>query len=447
MASSNIQNQRRQSRVQSQMRRMRKTSVALDQRTGEMLARVYLARRIEYQIDYYEKRIRENEDKSDLFFRLGALVMTASSLFAALNTQSPSAELNMLITALPAVAALIASFRQLYQWERQAALYRDTVFGLEEARLLVPDMDQYNPRKVFEVFPQLVIASEKVFEDEVNQWGQLARGNEKEDEDFDPLRAVAEQYGLDIFDEDGDVDESRIGQLGEILTAARSGDVMSVAQVLSIQTEGGNTATISRKTNLDEDGVNVVTDVSIDEDLADALGDAGYEHADNLVDDPVSVDYEPGAPEVDTSDEVETLVSDDYGPTDEAVFYEEDARELNLTYQTDTLVSDDYGPTDEVEYDENGNIIAEVTEATMEGEITEPTMADENEIGEPTMEGEVDYALMDVGEPSMEGESAFANEEISDEPTMNGEDSVMMNGNGHMDDPATVTEDDGEARG
>src|SRR5690606_10324704 len=130
MVNPELHSQRRQSRMQQQMRRMRRTGVALDQRTGEMLARVYLARRIEYQIKYYEQRIRDNDEKSDLFFRLGALVMTASSLFAALNTQSPSAELNVLITALPAVAALIASFRQMYQWERQAALYRDTVFGL-----------------------------------------------------------------------------------------------------------------------------------------------------------------------------------------------------------------------------------------------------------------------------------------------------------------------------
>ncbi|MEQ8676408.1 MAG: SLATT domain-containing protein [Aggregatilineales bacterium] len=434
MVNADIQNKRRQSRVQRQMSRMRRTSVALDQRTGEMLARVYLARRIEYQIEYYEQRIIDNDKKSDRFFRLGALVMTASSLFAALNTQSPSPELNMLITALPAVAALIASFRQLYQWERQAALYRDTVFGLEEARLLVPDMDQYNARKVFEVFPQLVVASEKVFEDEVNQWGQLARGNEKEDEEFDPLRAVAEQYGLDIFDEDGDVDESRIGQLGEILNAARSGDVMNVAQVLSIQTESGETATITRRTQLDGDSVSVVTDVEMDEDMAEALGEAGYAQAEAMA---VAVDYEAGAPEVDSSDEVDTLVSDDYGPTDEAVFYEETAPELNLTYETDTLVSDDYGPTDEVAYDEHGNVI---------GELVEEPMLDE--ISEPTMDGEAEYVSETVTEPTMDGEETYSSEEIT-EPTMDGEE-AMMNGNGHMvedETPATVTEDDGEARG
>ena len=156
------------------------TDVKLDSKTSDLLLRLYLSRRIGFQMEWYKSTIKLAEGNSDFMFRLGAMVMTLSSLMAALSTQTDSPEIKLFTALLPAFAALIASFRQLYQWDRQASLYRDTVFGLEETRLLVPDEDQWSLDVSHKIYPELVEKAENVFYEEVNQWGQIALGSEDE---------------------------------------------------------------------------------------------------------------------------------------------------------------------------------------------------------------------------------------------------------------------------
>jgi len=191
----------------------------LDRKTADLLLRMYLSRRINYQTEFYQSRVREFDDNSDLMFRLGALVMSLSSLFAALSLQADSAVLRLITAILPAVAALIASFRQLYQWERQAGIYRDTVLGLAEAQLTVPDKDLWNESTGLDVYTELVNQAERVFQNEVSQWGQVAIGKPEEEAKQDAMRLFAEEYNLDIFNPDGTLDESKLGQLQHILGA------------------------------------------------------------------------------------------------------------------------------------------------------------------------------------------------------------------------------------
>lgn len=231
----------------------------LDARSAELLTRIYLSCRIDYQLLYYRAKTTDYEANADLMFRLGALVMTISSLLAALATLSDARpEVRLATALLPALAALIASFRQLYQWDRQAALYRDTVLGLERARLLLPDQDALDDRTALDIYPQLVERSESVFQGEVNQWGKIALGSvEGEEGTQDPLRAFAEEYQLDVFTEEGQVDEERLALVRDILTAAR-GSTASLAALTLDQPPGQITA---RASNAEEDEDDNLSDI------------------------------------------------------------------------------------------------------------------------------------------------------------------------------------------
>lgn len=195
---------------------------ALDNRTAEVLTRVYVARRLDYQYDYYRRKMRDFESNSNRAFQAGALIMTVTSLLAALGTgDSAPGWLRLSIAILPALAALVASFRQLYQWDRQAQLYKDTTLGLQRASLALPDLDQVDSRTAIRVFPDLVARTEKVFEDEVNQWGQIALGDQEKKEEQDSIIQFAKDYGIDIFNEDGELDDSKVESVRQILAVAR----------------------------------------------------------------------------------------------------------------------------------------------------------------------------------------------------------------------------------
>ncbi|HLA44132.1 MAG TPA: SLATT domain-containing protein [Aggregatilineales bacterium] len=151
--------------------------------SADTLLRVYLNKRIDGQLEFYKARVREFDTNTNFVVSLGALVMAASSIISAIGTTQNSAELALITALLPAMAALIAALRQLYQWEKQASLYRDASLGLQEARLLMPDWDQYDNRSAQVIYPRLVEAAEQVFVAEINQWGQIALGVDKEAED------------------------------------------------------------------------------------------------------------------------------------------------------------------------------------------------------------------------------------------------------------------------
>jgi hypothetical protein len=150
---------------------------AHSQQDVDLLFNIYQTKRIESQAKFYQSRIKENNQNADFTFGAGALIMTISSLVATISAtvKDPfwTPFLTVMSAMLPALAALMASFRQLYGWERQASIYRDALLGLERVRLLAPDNDRISAADLTKVYPELVTSSEKVFTGEVSQWGQF----------------------------------------------------------------------------------------------------------------------------------------------------------------------------------------------------------------------------------------------------------------------------------
>ena len=186
-----------------------------------MLYRVYAHKRIEAQVDFYQSRIKENERNADFTFGMGALVMTISSLVATVgaSVRDPfwTPALTVMSAILPAFAALLAAFRQLYGWERQSSIYRDALLGLEKVRLLAPDDDRVAASSLQEIYPDLVQRSETVFTGEVSQWGQYVVDKDGEKSQGDA--AMNQLFGsLNLTDAQRETIQS-------ILVAGKAGDV------------------------------------------------------------------------------------------------------------------------------------------------------------------------------------------------------------------------------
>lgn len=151
----------------------------------EFLFKLYLQKRLGSQTKFYESRVRENELNSNFTFTAATLVMTLSSLFATIGASDPGGSMRWLVflsAVLPAFAALLAGFRQLYGWDRQVAIYRSAKLGLERAALIVPDNDLISESDIAEVYPRLIASTELVLTNEVNQWGQFLLDKEKQNE-------------------------------------------------------------------------------------------------------------------------------------------------------------------------------------------------------------------------------------------------------------------------
>ncbi|GIL11736.1 MAG: hypothetical protein BroJett038_04560 [Chloroflexota bacterium] len=147
-----------------------------------LLFNIYLEKRLQGQLTFYESRIRENDLNSDFTFTLGTFIMTLSSLLATISASAAIPLLALISAVLPALSALLAAFRQIYGWDRQSAIYRDAVLGLEKIRLLAPDDDRLPFSDITPIFPRVVMTSEAVFTAEVNQWGQIFTASAEQEE-------------------------------------------------------------------------------------------------------------------------------------------------------------------------------------------------------------------------------------------------------------------------
>ncbi len=196
-----------------------------------VLYRIYMEKRIQAQIDFYESRVRENQYNADITFGVGAFVMTLSSLVATISASSGgSPALSVIAAVLPAFAALLASFRQLYSWERQSNIYRDALMGLERVRLLAPDDDRMSIADLTRIYPRLVTGGETVFTAEVNQWGQFIQNKDKlgaEDaKDAASIQSMVANF--DLTDEQRQVIAS-IVSTGKPESAGQSGDAKTTS--------------------------------------------------------------------------------------------------------------------------------------------------------------------------------------------------------------------------
>lgn len=187
-----------------------------------LLFRIYMEKRVESQVDFYQSRIRENELNSDFTFTAGAFIMTLSSLIATLSAGGALLGLSLIAAILPAIAALLASFRQLYGWDQQITIYRDSKLGLQRARLLAPDDDKVGEVDLVEILPQLVVASEEVFTSEVSQWGQFIAEKEKALAAGDTIAEFKQLFAPTMVDPQGNLrlSDAQLGAIQSILAAA-----------------------------------------------------------------------------------------------------------------------------------------------------------------------------------------------------------------------------------
>jgi SMODS and SLOG-associating 2TM effector domain 1 len=169
----------------------------------DILYQIYMEKRVAAQISFYESRMRENQLNADFTFTVGALVMTLSSLIATVSASGGLPFLSLISAILPAFAALLGSFRQLYGWERQTSIYRDSLLGLERVKLIAPDNDRVASSDLVSIYPELVASSETVFTGEVNQWGQFIQEKEKgaEGETTDSLAMTNLVGNLELTDD------------------------------------------------------------------------------------------------------------------------------------------------------------------------------------------------------------------------------------------------------
>lgn len=146
--------------------------------TYQTLLEIYIKKRVEGQQAFYENRYKEFDTNSAFMVAVSAAIMAASTILSALGVYTQTALMAFGTAILPAFATLVAALRQLYQWEKQSALYKDASLGLQEALLIMPDRDTFDPRTANVITPHLIKTAEEVFTSEINQWGQIALGLE-----------------------------------------------------------------------------------------------------------------------------------------------------------------------------------------------------------------------------------------------------------------------------
>ena len=151
------------------------TPALLTEEEAKLRAQIYSQQRVDYQDDYYEKRIREFSFNSDVMLWISAGLMGVSTIISSYSVVSDQPFYAFITTLLPAFAAAVSAFRALYQWQRQASLYEDSWLALQQARLAMPDEDFLEPGDYSRYFPLLVLQTEDVLRNEASQWGQLER--------------------------------------------------------------------------------------------------------------------------------------------------------------------------------------------------------------------------------------------------------------------------------
>lgn len=145
-----------------------------DSANADTLFHQYFKQRVEYMAGFYKNRTEENENLAGQAFRAGAFLMSISTLVAAMGTLRPENPYITLITAIiPAIVAFIGAFGELYNWQGDAAIYRDALLGIEEAKLMVPLMDRATADEIKVVYPKFVSRIEDVIGQEHSRWGSI----------------------------------------------------------------------------------------------------------------------------------------------------------------------------------------------------------------------------------------------------------------------------------
>lgn len=145
----------------------------LSEAEAKLRTELYMQQRLEYQDNYYERRISEFTFNSDRMLWIMAGLMGVSTVISSYSVVSDKPLAAFITALLPAFAAALSAFRSLYQWPRQAQLYEESWLALQQARLTMPDTNYIQPGDYGRYFPELVRYTEEVLRNEAGQWGQL----------------------------------------------------------------------------------------------------------------------------------------------------------------------------------------------------------------------------------------------------------------------------------
>lgn len=157
--------------------------LSFEEREARLRTELYIQQRIDYQDNYYHKRMSEFTFNSNVMLWISAGLMGISTIISSYSVRDDQPFFAFLTALLPAFATMVAAFRSLYQWQRQATLYEDTWLALQQARLAMPDEDFIEPGDYGKHFPELVRQTESVLRNEASQWGQLDRTVTDENDD------------------------------------------------------------------------------------------------------------------------------------------------------------------------------------------------------------------------------------------------------------------------
>lgn len=146
-----------------------------DEQEARLRTELYIQQRLDFQENYYIKRIEEFQFNGNRMLFASAVLMGFSTALSAISIASNHPSIAFITALLPAVATMVAAFRALYQWQRQEGLYEDTRLALYQARLAMPDDDYIEPGDYGRYFPELVRQAEAVLQNEASQWGQMDR--------------------------------------------------------------------------------------------------------------------------------------------------------------------------------------------------------------------------------------------------------------------------------
>jgi hypothetical protein len=149
---------------------MTKSTPILSEEEAVLRTRIYQHQRLENQKVYYRSRIEEFRLNSGCMLYSSALLMGLSTTISLLSISSDDAFWMLITAILPAIAAALAAFRAVYQWERQMSLYEDSLLELRRAGNIIVGVQ---PEDYEKVLPSLVRRSESVFQNEAGQWGQI----------------------------------------------------------------------------------------------------------------------------------------------------------------------------------------------------------------------------------------------------------------------------------
>ena len=156
----------------------------LSETEARLRTELYIQQRLDYQDNFYRKRISEFTFNSDIMLWISAGLMGVSTIISSYSVISDKPVFAFITALLPTFAAAVSAFRSLYQWQRQAAMYEDSWLALQQARLAMPDEDYMQPGDYAQYFPVLVRQTEDVLRNEASQWGQLEKLiTEDEEED------------------------------------------------------------------------------------------------------------------------------------------------------------------------------------------------------------------------------------------------------------------------